>query len=53
MNCCSSWVFAYHYALYENICPKAHKDAREAINAGRPLCAIMPLPFLPVISVLS
>jgi len=22
MNCCSSWVFAYHHALYENICPQ-------------------------------
>lgn len=41
------------HALYENICPKAHKDAREAINAGRPLFAIMPQPFWPVISASS
>ena len=41
------------HALYENICPKAHRDARAAINVGRPLFAIMPLPFWPVISVSS
>lgn len=33
MSCCSSRVFAYHNALYENIYPKAHKDAREALSS--------------------
>ena len=39
------------HAPYENICPRTHRDARAAINAGRPLSGIMPLPFWLVISV--
>jgi hypothetical protein len=51
MNCCSSWVFASLHARYENICPNTHQDARAATSAGRPLFAITPQPFWPVISV--